>query len=142
MKSIKSQKRGFSLVELVIVVLIIAVLATVIFVGGGATIAKARESRAESDLYNYEVAAKDYLSSFGSKVVRLSKSTAEDDYKKVVDAYNEYLGKSYYLDAESSAPSTGNIYSSDTSIHAFKTNKLDPWGNPYYVMFDATPRNT
>ena len=135
-------RHGFSLVELVTVILIIAVLAAALFIGGGATIAKARESRAKSDLYNYEVAAKDYLSSFGSKVVRLSKSTSDDNYKDAVEEYNRYLGKNYVLDPESRAPAFGNIYTSISGIHAFKTSKLDPWDNPYYVLFDATPKNT
>ena len=64
------ERRGFSLIELVTTILIIAVLSTAVFVGGGTAVAKAREDRALSDLHNYEVAAKDYMTESGSKIVK------------------------------------------------------------------------
>ena len=48
----RKQRKGFSLVELVVVILIIAILAVAVFAGGSAVIKKSQVSRTTSDLHN------------------------------------------------------------------------------------------
>lgn len=55
------QRKGFTLVELVVVILIIAVLAAIAFMGGATAIRQSRESRVQSDLKNFGTYVQDML---------------------------------------------------------------------------------
>lgn len=57
----KKSRKGFSLVELVVVILIIAILAAAIFLGGATVIRQARESQVKSDLNNMATYVQDML---------------------------------------------------------------------------------
>ena len=57
----KNHRKGFSLVELVVVILIIAILAVAVFAGGSAVIKKSQVSRTTSDLHNFSVAVESTL---------------------------------------------------------------------------------
>lgn len=57
----RKQRKGFSLVELVVVILIIAILAVAVFAGGSAVIKKSQVSRTTSDLHNFSVAVEAVL---------------------------------------------------------------------------------
>lgn len=55
------QRKGFTLVELVVVILIIAILAAAIFLGGATVIKQAREAQVKSDLNNMATYVQDML---------------------------------------------------------------------------------
>ena len=52
---------GFSLIELIAVIMIIAIISAAIFVGSGTASMKARAAKVTSDLYNYQIAAEKIL---------------------------------------------------------------------------------
>lgn len=140
MKNRKSgRRRGFTLVELVVVILIIAILILLVFVGGAHMIAKSRMARAESDMHNYSIGATAYLNS-NHDILKL-KDDSSDGYQGVANGLNEYLGKADYVEITKQPPSAGNICNSDEEFTVYETNKRDPWGNPYCVLFDGVARN-
>lgn len=62
MNNIKTRKRkGFTLVELIFVILIIAILATLIFSGGKRTSSSAKATVAQGDFHTFELASKQLL---------------------------------------------------------------------------------
>lgn len=142
MQSKKHSRRtsGFSMVELVIVILIIAVLAVAVFVGGSAAIEKSRDKRVTSDFKNFEVGIEEclYSNQQFQNGATLSTLSAQQD---AVLELNPYLAANYAFDINTLAPSAGDICNSDTSLYAFPSKKLDPWGNPYYFVADSQPRN-
>ena len=143
MKSISKNKRfshGFSLVELVIVILIIAVLAVAVFAGGSITIAKSRDKRVTSDFHNFEVGIENCLYSNQQFQNGATLTTLAAQQEAVLEL-NPYLSESYAFDANVLAPATGDICNTDASLYAFPSEKLDPWGNPYYFIADSQPRN-
>lgn len=60
-----SKKRGFTLIEMLLVVSIIALLASMILVGLGGARAKARDSRRIADLHNIQNALELYYAKYG-----------------------------------------------------------------------------
>ena len=73
--------KGFSLTELVIVIIIIAILALAVFAGGSAAIRKAKISRAKSDLHNFDVAVQTYMFS-NRDPVKLTVLSPKEDFNK------------------------------------------------------------
>lgn len=128
------------MVELVIVILIIAVLAVAVFVGGGAAIEKSRDKRVTSDFKNFEVGIEEclYSNQQFQNGATLTTLAAQQD---AVLELNPFLSANYAFDVNALAPTTGDIRNSDTSLYAFQSKKLDPWGNPYYFVADSQPRN-
>ena len=131
--------KGFSLTELVIVIIIIAILALAVFAGGSAAIRKAKISRATSDLHNFDVALQTYM---GSKrdPVKLTNLSPKADFDKVIDGLNPFLPMGYSVESVS-LPTSGNIYSSVSSLNVYASEKKDPWDNPYYLLIEAQERN-
>ena len=60
-KMVKKNRNGFTLVELVVVILIIAILAAATFLGGATVIKQARVTKATNDLRLYAQYAQDML---------------------------------------------------------------------------------
>lgn len=142
----RKQRKGFSLVELVVVILIIAILAVAVFAGGSAVIKKSQVSRTTSDLHNFSVAVEAFLNETPS-VANMSSYKDMSD-KKVLDSLNAGLAEDYKLSLLTGAETGGNITTtngapSDTDKYFIaKSAKTDAWDNPYYVVFDATDRNS
>lgn len=141
----RKQRKGFSLVELVVVILIIAILAVAVFAGGSAVIKKSQVSRTTSDLHNFSVAVEAFLNETPS-VANMSSYKDMSD-KKVLDSLNAGLAEDYKLSLLTGAETGGNITTkngapSDTDKYFIaKSAKTDAWDNPYYVVFDTVDRN-
>ena len=141
----RKQRKGFSLVELVVVILIIAILAVAVFAGGSAVIKKSQVSRTTSDLHNFSVAVEAFLNETPS-VANMSSYKDMSD-KKVLDSLNAGLAEDYKLSLLTGAETGENITTtsgapSDTDKYFIaKSAKTDAWDNPYYVVFDTVDRN-
>lgn len=104
----RKQRKGFSLVELVVVILIIAILAVAVFAGGSAVIKKSQVSRTTSDLHNFSVAVEAFLNENPS--VANTGSYKDMNAKKVLETMNAGLAEDYRLTLLTAAE-TGNITS-------------------------------
>ncbi len=65
-KQMAKRRKGFTLIEMLIVITIIALLASLILVGMGGARAKARDSRRIADLHNVQNALELYYAKIGS----------------------------------------------------------------------------
>lgn len=152
-----THRKGFSLVELVVVILIIAILAVAVFAGGSAVIKKSQVSRAESDLHNFSVAVESFMNE-NPKVANTTNrgSGSQLTFDQMVTKLNANLAEDYQIDGTLidaaaattiSTNSNGNITvnalgTTDTKhVQVFKTAKEDPWGNPYYMILDSGERH-
>jgi prepilin-type N-terminal cleavage/methylation domain-containing protein len=140
------KRKGFSLVELVVVILIIAILAVAVFAGGSAVIKRSQVSRTTSDLHNFSVAIESAVNETPSVANMKAASTnaTYDDLQKIVDAVNSNLATVYQLKTTPVAASTttGNIkFTVGASYIILESAKTDAWDNPYYVIFDFGERH-
>ena len=139
----RKQRKGFSLVELVVVILIIAILAVAVFAGGSAAIKKSQVSRTTSDLHNFSIA----IESAMNETPKVANMNAEADFTPIVNAVKANLPADYALgDAPIAADISGNTVvkagTASTGTYAiYQSAKTDAWDNPYYVIFDATERH-
>ena len=141
-------RKGFSLVELVVVILIIAILAVAVFAGGSAVIKNAQVSRTTSDLHNFSVAIEAAMNQTPA-VANMKANTfsgAANDMQAIVNAVNANLSADYQLDTTSAtgvaAVTTGNLkIANGTNFLVLKSAKTDAWDNPYYVIFDFGERH-
>ena len=94
----KNHRKGFSLVELVVVILIIAILAVAVFAGGSAVIKKSQISRAESDLHNFSVAVESFMNE-NPKVANVTGqgSNGQLTFAQIVTKLNANLAEDYQI---------------------------------------------
>ncbi len=78
-KQMCTRKKGFTLIEMLIVITIIALLASMILVGMGGARAKARDSRRIADLHNVQNALELYYAKNGSYPVGTYNSSTNWD---------------------------------------------------------------
>lgn len=141
----RKQRKGFSLVELVVVILIIAILAVAVFAGGSAVVKKSQVSRTTSDLHNFSVAVESTLNE--NPGVANIKNNSGDAIVGIMNKLNANLPEDYKLEKVTSAQADGNITyeyaaAADSTYVVAKSAKTDAWENNYYVVFDATDRNS
>lgn len=138
----RKQRKGFSLVELVVVILIIAILAVAVFAGGSAAIKKSQVSRTTSDLHNFSIA----IESAMNETPSVANMSTEADFDKIVTAVSSNLPADYAI-TRLAADSTGNLVTKKSAddksgkYAIYQSTKTDAWDNPYYVIFDATERH-
>lgn len=144
----RNARKGFSLVELVVVILIIAILAVAVFAGGSAVIKKSQVSRTTSDLHNFSVAVEAVLNE-NPGVANISADSAanHNEITAIMDKLNANLPEDYKLTKITAKQDTGNITydyaGTDGSTYIIaQSAKTDSWDNPYYVVFDAVDRNS
>ena len=136
------QRKGFSLVELVVVILIIAILAVAVFAGGSAAIKKSQVSRTTSDLHNFSIA----IESAMNETPKVANMNTEADFDPIINAVKANLPADYAI-TRLADDSTGNLVTKKSAddksgLYAiYQSAKTDAWDNPYYVIFDATERH-
>ncbi len=144
LRSKPARKRGFTLIELLIVITIIAILATMIFVGGSFAIKKARITKAKNIAVGIANACQNFESEYNRMPIPAGSS---GDWEGVTDAtFTATLtGKDStknrkeidFLDgieAASGKPPVGGIdYITDEANPAI----LDPWENYFIVHLDG-----
>ena len=86
----RRSQRGFSMVELVVVILIIACLSVAVYAGGSNVVTKSRDSRVESDFHNYSVAAESYMTS-NKQILKLNNDSSKDDIQPILLGFNGCL---------------------------------------------------
>ena len=93
-----TNRKGFSLVELVVVILIIAILAVAVFAGGSVVIKKSQVSRAESDLHNFSVAVESFMNE-NPKVANVTGqgTTPQLTFADIVTKLNANLSEDYQI---------------------------------------------
>lgn len=132
---------GFTLVELLVVISIIAVLAAAGFSAGNAAIQKAKKITALASATALETAVNNYFTEYGSMPKEgegdvMVNTETDIDFLKVLlgtDTTMNTRGIKFLSVKEGKAKKNGLIYSSGgDSIEGL----YDPWGGPYYVMLD------
>ena len=141
-KMLKKTRKGFSLVELVIAILIIAVLVAAVFAGGSIIIRNSQISRTTSDLHNFSIAVETWMNENPS-LANVTK--AADNYGTLNDglvkALNSRLSEDYQLTKVADAAPTTNITTArDANSEVYESAKTDAWGNHYYVILTNDDR--
>jgi prepilin-type N-terminal cleavage/methylation domain-containing protein len=118
-------KRGFTLVELLVVISIIGVLSSTVFASLGSTRTKARDARRMSDIKNIQTALELYKDTFG-------------EYPRAVPS-GSYTEK-YARSTQSSGNGTNNFawYNVRQSLLPYISLPLDSVNNStYYYIYDS-----
>lgn len=132
------RRKAFTLVELVVVILIVAVLATMVFLGGATVINQSRKAKVQSDLSSYSNYVQDMMYS-------CPELQFNENYKAERITYDS--GFKYYLD---NVDVTGNsseiakMYAYETLCNNFLTDDFqlakdgsqkDAWDNSYLYSY-------
>ena len=138
----KNPKKAFTIVELVIVIAVVAILMTIMFVGGTAISNNAKFSTLKSDLRTAEVNIKAALNDPDSNK-RLAYDSKADDVMKLL---NEYLEDDFQIVGNLvPATGTGNTAIPNSSstrgesgekveeVYQGKLAAKDPWGKNYEI---------
>ena len=150
----QKKRKGFSLVELIVVILIIAILAVAVFAGGSAAIKKSQISRTTSDLHNFSIAIEsamnetpsvaniDKNTEFAGSILKAINNNLAADYQLTVAAdYNALTDGTNLVWAQAADYTGSDPATAATAYKIYKSAKTDAWGNPYYVILDATERH-
>lgn len=157
----KKARKGFSLVELVIAILIIAVLVAAVFAGGSIIIRNSQISRTESDLHNFSIAMETVLNEnpyvanikadgtydYPQYIATLGADNAITKEGKLVTALNKLLAEDYKLKTDKVAVTDSHQYrvmnpgEASTGYVILESKKTDAWGNPYFVVLDYTDKH-
>ena len=123
MKKFAQKRKGFTLTEMVIAILVIAILSTIAFFAGSSMMASARESRVIGDFRSIEVSAKQMLLENPEYAVLDFASDPDGDDPKT--AYDVETVLNEYVDT-------------DMAFTINASAKTDPWGNAYTGVIENT----
>lgn len=126
----KRWRRGFSMVELLIVIAIMIVLAAIALGVGSAAKDSANRASVNSDLRSYQLAAQQLFIQY-PEVVKLDPSKDPNAVTKIIEYLNAQMDDDWGF-TPAATPNSGNGGVAGTTI------KRDAWGNPYglYIYFN------
>ena len=137
----RTAHKGFSLVELVIAILIIAVLVAAVFAGGSVIIKNAQISRTTSDLHNFSIAVESWM----NQNPTIANVRNNESYKKDTALYNSFnalLAEDYKLEDVANTSNITTVQAADGGdYYIYRSKKTDAWGNAYYVVFTDQERS-
>ena len=145
-KDNKAKKSIPVVAKVVIIGMIVAFLATGIYVVSSYAWKQSRIDKAASDLNVFAKAAEKFLretpsvANAGGK----DKNKFGDMDGAFVKSLNAVLPSEYKVTetvAENSMPCDKVAVSEAKNAIVFKSMKVDPWGNPYFVIFDPSERH-
>lgn len=123
----QSLSRGFTLIEMLIVITIIAVLASMILVGMGGARAKARDARRIGDLHNIQNALELYYANYGTYPTNTYNSVTDwDNFMTLIEGSNIGVNRvpkdpldrdSYYYRYEPNSEGTNYILGAKLETH-------------------------
>ena len=119
MKSMK--RKGFTLVELLIVIVVIGILSSMMMLSSTEAVTSARANNIVSNLRNWKTAVLEWYAdnidrvNFSNGQVKKSDGTGEDYFSKVVKAKDimPYLGSGMTVDGDNVKDSSGGIFKTD-----------------------------
>ena len=139
-------RRGFSLVEIIVTITVVAGLMGTAFIGGSNIVNDARHSRAVRDLKHFEAAVTSALFDHPEAAAAIKNNTLTGNLVRLISTVNEYLSADEQIQNPSVALTSedGNgplsiiPTSEGTGTYViFASGKDDPWGTPYYFIFDS-----
>ena len=134
-KFMKQARKGFSLVELLIAVVVLGILGAMLLAAGTAAQTKARVAVASNDIDSVRNAV---YTAFTMNTKFMQQKDTLDTFKGVVEAVNAELDENWEWEPiGGSWPADGSTVKSG-AIAQTKVQR-DPWGNPYtmYIYTDT-----
>ncbi len=138
------KKRNFTIVELLTVIAIIGVLASIAYPAIGRAIVNARVRQAQTEIHNLVNAIKQYEATYGLLPCRVDSNAnglkiENDDYKNLVMALSQQKTKDGGF-SESAVPTNMNLRKIPfltPSTDFYQKGYCDPWGNRYVVILNS-----
>lgn len=142
--SSKRTRRAFSLIEIMLGIVLIAILSAVAYRYVSSNMLKARVSSTVSDMSNFTTSIETAMmenSGIGNATLK-----TDPQFTDFVRSLENNLPQGYKLGtALDNDVSTGNIQytvATPTAYAVYKVDAKDPWDNNYYVLIDTTAHKT
>lgn len=123
------ERKGFSLIEVLVVLVIIATISVIAFGSAGSGRDTASETATQSDLRTYQGAIQQMLIQH-PEIMRFNPTKPSDAVGVIIGYLNEQLEDQWKFEKLSDATASGGV--AGTAV------KRDAWGNPYglYIYLD------